>query len=162
MSLSQLRRGIFWRMCIWGLYAGSVCGGVYGTVLLPIVGTVIGLFIGGGMGLILGSLNGILLSRMTIQQFHQLITLDEYLRMTTFRCALQSAIGVAIIMALLVYGVWLERIDSRSLLLAPVCVVIPSLVAAIVTVSMIWRVMNWYRENIHRIDSDLNLHHNQV
>jgi hypothetical protein len=57
--------GITRRMAVWGLIAGALLGGLYGTPLIPIAGTLYGGLLGGFIGLFLGLVDGLVVAVIT-------------------------------------------------------------------------------------------------
>jgi hypothetical protein len=150
MSLGELRWGIFRRMCSWGIGAGVVCGGFYGTILAPLIGTIIGAIIGGGMGFALGILNGFYLSNVTAIYYYPLLNFKDYQRAMAVQCALVTIIGAAIMMAIITYGLWLRTISTQSLGFLPICVIIPAFIAGIAAIAISWDVTDWYKMKLDR------------
>lgn len=155
MSTGQLRRGIFWRMCGWGVTAGLVCGAIYGTILNPIVATFLGGVTGAIAGLLLGIVTGLYLGAISLDRYNPLQDAEEYMRVATVDCTVVSVIVSGVIFGILTLpllrdtteGVWQEKITLVPLL---PCLAIPTLIAAAATRWAARRTADWYAYNAPR------------
>lgn len=149
MSLSELRWGIFRRMCSWGIGAGIICGGFYGTFFAPVLGTIIGAVIGAGAGLVLGILNGFYLGMVSTRFYYPLLNFKAYQQAMAVQSAVLSIIGAAITMAIITYGLWVP-LSTQSLGLLSICVVLPAFIAGFAAVAISWDVTDWYKMKLDR------------
>ncbi|MEO8607808.1 MAG: hypothetical protein ABI690_08010 [Chloroflexota bacterium] len=144
MSISALRWGIFWRMCLRGIIAGAACGALFGTIL-PITGTMIGIVVGGCMGFPLGILNGLYLSSVTTNYYYPPRDFELYQRAMSAKCALISGLGIMIILGVTGYLLGVRILRADSLMLIPMCMVFPAIVGSFFAVSMSNKVTAWYK-----------------
>jgi hypothetical protein len=144
MSINKLRRGIFWRTCAWGVGAGMICGGGYGTFFVPVYGTLFGAVIGVATGLVLGILNGLYLGIVSVRYYYPLLNLNVYQRAMTIQCLVLSLIGSAVVLALITF-LFVGGLNSQFISVLPLTMLIPAFIAGFMAMIMSWDVTEWYK-----------------
>ena len=148
MSTGELRRGIFWRMCSWGVVAGLGFGTAYGTILFSLTGMILGCITGGILGLLLGIVTGFYLSLISIEVYHPLRDAKRYLRAATVECTVISVIGASVVFGFLSLvqlnlsrPIWSDDVNLAILL---PCFAAPTLMAGAATTWATRRAAQWY------------------